>query len=201
MAPAHKAPDKRDKIIRTAMATIAREGYNAATIRHLAGESGMSKTGLVHHFPIKENLLVEVLRRRDEDRTLLPTGGTARDFFAATADALTVASQDSGLTELYIRLAGEATASDHPAHQYFVDRYTRTVEAGADAISAFQRSGEIPDIIDPTVIAKLLLALVDGLQLRLLYEPDLDIAGMLHALTALLPPSGRSGVGVHGPSA
>lgn len=65
----------------------------------------------------------------------------------------------------------------------FADRYTSTVEAGADDISAFQRSGELPDALDPAIIAKLLTALVDGLQLRLLYEPE----------TALLRPVRSSG--------
>src|SRR5213595_2586783 len=56
----------KENILRTALEVIGRKGYSATILRDIADEVGMTQAGLLHHFDTKENLLAEVLRKRDE---------------------------------------------------------------------------------------------------------------------------------------
>ncbi|WP_282203750.1 TetR/AcrR family transcriptional regulator [Kitasatospora fiedleri] len=56
---------KREEILDTALEIVARVGYSRATVRELAQAVGLSQTGLLHYFGSKEQLFVEILRRRD----------------------------------------------------------------------------------------------------------------------------------------
>lgn len=56
----------RELILQTALELIGRRGYTATSLRDIADEASMTQAGLLHHFDTKENLLAEVLRKRDE---------------------------------------------------------------------------------------------------------------------------------------
>ena len=57
---------------------FAATGYRGTSLADVAQAAGLSNAGLLHHFPSKEQLLIEVLRRRDEaDRAALCTCQTA----------------------------------------------------------------------------------------------------------------------------
>ncbi|RAJ46416.1 TetR family transcriptional regulator [Kitasatospora sp. SolWspMP-SS2h] len=70
---------KREEILDTALEIVARVGYSRATVRELARAVGLSQTGLLHYFGSKEQLFVEILRRRDlvDLRTATGAGGGA----------------------------------------------------------------------------------------------------------------------------
>ena len=55
---------------------------------------------------------------------------------------------------------------DHPAHQYFADRQQHALQPFAQLV---------PDREDRDVIARTCLALLDGLQIQWLRDPDLDL--------------------------
>lgn len=57
---------KREEILDAALDIVARVGYSRTTVRELAQAVGLSQTGLLHYFGTKEQLFVEILRRRDE---------------------------------------------------------------------------------------------------------------------------------------
>ena len=57
---------KRDEILDVALELFARKGYDRVSVREIAREAGLSQAGLLHHFSTKEELFLEVLRRRDD---------------------------------------------------------------------------------------------------------------------------------------
>jgi AcrR family transcriptional regulator len=57
---------KREQLIATAARLFAAHGYHAVGIDRILAESGVSKVTLYHHFRSKEELILTVLRRRDE---------------------------------------------------------------------------------------------------------------------------------------
>src|SRR5215471_2695712 len=76
-----KGDETRERILDRAFRIATRDGLDGLSIGMLAGELGMSKSGLFAHFGSKEDLQIEVLRaasRRFEDYVWRPALKTAR---------------------------------------------------------------------------------------------------------------------------
>ncbi|GLI28579.1 hypothetical protein ARHIZOSPH14_28210 [Agromyces rhizosphaerae] len=187
-----KGAAKREEILDVALETIARSGYDAATIRTIAEAAGLSKTGVGHHFASKHELLTAVLARRDEVGIEATQDVGPELLFETIREAITTRAKDTGLTELYVRLAAEATDPTNVAHQFFVDRYQRLEELGVGELAELQRAGGVPRNLDPKVLSVLISALVDGMQLRLLYDPTLDQDAVVDALRELLATAAKA---------
>jgi hypothetical protein len=79
-------------------------------------------------------------------------------------------------------LSAEATAADHPAHAYFIDRYSRIVRELEAAYADARDAGDLRPGIEPARAARDLVALMDGLQIQwLLGDPALDMAAAVDA--------------------
>lgn len=61
-----KRAQKREHLIDVAAALFNRLGYHAAGVDYVIAEAGIAKTTLYRHFKSKEELIVAVLRRIDE---------------------------------------------------------------------------------------------------------------------------------------
>jgi len=53
--------DRRRQIQEEALRLFRERGYDRTALREIAGELGLSKSGLYHHFPSKESLLVSLV--------------------------------------------------------------------------------------------------------------------------------------------
>lgn len=63
---------KRDHLIQTASRLFSKNGYHGTGIDLILKESGVAKKTLYYHFQSKEDLIVEVLKRYDEQfRTMV----------------------------------------------------------------------------------------------------------------------------------
>src|SRR5687767_5061248 len=113
---------RREDIIAAARAVYAEAGYHGSSLREIAKRAGITHAGLLYYFPTKEALLAAVLERRDaedaERERLQATPGVdvLRHFLALAEHNV----RHPGIVDLYSRLAAEAVAADHPAHDYFV---------------------------------------------------------------------------------
>lgn len=197
MQPATKYPKgaaKQQELVEVALQVVAERGYNGATITEVADAAHLSKAGLLHHFRKKEDLFVEVLRRRDElatDKWMREQGNPDVDG----ADLITGFIRDNakvpGLVQLFTRLSAEATNETNPAHEFFRDRYDRNREASAALLSSMQAADRLPESLNPEIFAVILAAVQDGLQLRWLYDPDIDMAAHIAHLFSVLAHAAR----------
>lgn len=170
----------RELILETALDVISRKGYTATSLRDIADHAGMTQAGLLHHFDTKENLLAEVLRKRDEvDR---------QHFSPADITQLPLIIQLAhhnmevpGLVQLYVSLQAAAVNPEHPCHDYFRDRDLVVHGRITRDIEKRQKAGTFDSDADPRVIARMLLALSDGLQAEWAINPAVDLAGTLDA--------------------
>lgn len=185
---------KREEILRSALAVVAREGYHGASVKELAEEVGLSQAGLLHYFDSKDELFVEILRTRDE--VDMAERGEAMDgdldaVRAAYLDLVRHNAQVPGLVELFTRLSADAADPAHPSRAFFAERGAVMREGWADLIAEAQASGRAPAGIDPMLLARLLQAVSDGAQMQWLVEPELDMPALVDALFALLltPPA------------
>jgi AcrR family transcriptional regulator len=65
-APA-RAPDTRERILRTASELFYREGTRAVGVDLIVAQSGVAKTSLYRHFATKDDLIEAFLQLEDED--------------------------------------------------------------------------------------------------------------------------------------
>ncbi|MGC3994698.1 MAG: TetR/AcrR family transcriptional regulator [Propionicimonas sp.] len=172
---------RRDQIVEAATELFARVGYRHATVLQIAQHVGISRTGLLHHFGSKEALLEAVLSRRDaEDQARFhsgvddPTGIEAiRAWVRLSRHNATVPH----LVSLYAVLSAEACDPDHPAHDYFVRRYAGTVAGFESVLGRAQRAGLLVPGADPGAESRAVVALMDGLQVQWLLDPDPSLMG------------------------
>lgn len=174
----------RAHILDVAMAQFAEAGYRGSSLRDIAARAGLSHPGVLYHFPTKEALLTEVLAHRDiADDLANPlasrSGVEGLRNLAATMD---LNERRPGIVELYVVLSAEATAADHPAHEYFRRRYTGLIAKLALTFAAARADGQLRAGVDPDTAARHTVAIMDGLQVQwLLHRDSTPLSALLRA--------------------
>lgn len=183
-----KGVAKKEEILRVALDVFAREGYRGTSLREVAKAAGLSLPGLMHYFTSKEALLAAVLERRDA----IDTADVAGDL-AADGDPMTMLvavmrhnADVPGLVQLYSTLAAAASDPEHPAHDYFSERFEVFRTVFAQYIAAAIDAGTLPAHLDPVMTATSMIALADGLQLQWLLDPSVDMAEHIEYLWRVL---------------
>ncbi len=169
-----KTRARRQEILEAALQVFAASGYRNGSLREVAERVGMSEAGLLHHFPSKVALLEGVLRTRDDQSFDIVSpellhGAALLEGLAALAE---YNSTVPGIVELFCILSAEATASDHPAHEYFQERYRVTVELVERAVQEMADAGQLRGGTTPQSAARTMVALMDGLQVQWLLDRD-----------------------------
>ena len=182
-----KTPQRRREIVQAAAAVFAASGYSGGSLRQVAKDIDVSVTSVMHHFPSKELLLQAVLDHADAEAGRIVDVDPARDGFAATV----VRFAEDGrrhphLLRLLAVLSSEASAPDHPAHGWFVERYRRVEDAVAQWAALDPRLDLTSGSDAARVLARRVVAVWDGLQLQWLLTPDFDLVDELGATVEAL---------------
>ncbi|MEO6826465.1 MAG: TetR/AcrR family transcriptional regulator [Microbacteriaceae bacterium] len=178
---------KREAILDAALALFSQVGFQGASLREIARKCGVSHQSLMHYFPTKQELLMQVLHRRDQRLAKHfddPAGMAVRELVSLAE----YNASAPGHIELFSTAAAEATALDHPGHDYYAGFYANIVAATARYLTVLDERGVLRPGITPQVAARILLALVDGLQLQWLYDRDaVDVPAVIRqAMNGLL---------------
>lgn len=111
---------------------------------------------------------MSVLEQRDiQDAEFYPVRG--EDGIEALRNLVRVAKVNEsrpGVVELFAVVSAEATAADHPAHDFFVNRYATLVETLAQAYRVAAKNGQVREGIEPVAAAQQAIAVLDGLQVQ-----------------------------------
>jgi len=180
----------RELVLDTALEMFAEQGYRVTSVREIAARCGMTHPGLLYHFPSKAALLMAALQRRDdvdcvdgETRELLFNQLDARAVLRHLVNSARNNSSKRGLVELFANLSVEASAPDHPAHEYFIERYSALKATVTRAFNDLNRDGSLRPGVVPEVAALQVVACMDGLQIQWLLDPEgVDMAVALLAL-------------------
>ncbi|SHN44942.1 TetR/AcrR family transcriptional regulator [Cryptosporangium aurantiacum] len=162
-------------ILDAARAVFAERGYRGGVLRDVAERAGVSAGNIIHHFGSKEGLLVALLEERDIGSNLGPQPQAGDDFIQGLRDLVRRNSADPGMVRLFATLAAEATEADHPAHQFFRDRYAMVQAAVTTGVEAARHAETLPDGPPAEQIAAGLIAVMDGLQTQWLLNPTFDM--------------------------
>lgn len=176
----------RELVLDAALEMFVEQGYRATSVRDIAARCAMTHPGLLYHFPSKAALLMAALQRRDDVDCV---DGESGDLAFNQLDASAVLrhlvnsaknnASKRGLVELFANLSVEASAPDHPAHDYFVERYTALKATVTRAFADLDRDGALRQGVVPRIAAIQVVAAMDGLQIQWLLDPDTDMAGAL----------------------
>ncbi|ACI58027.1 transcriptional regulator, TetR family (plasmid) [Rhizobium leguminosarum bv. trifolii WSM2304] len=184
-----KGETRRAEILTAAMRRFAEDGYQNAAIADIARDVGLSLPGLLHHFPTKVDLLLAILAQRDlesadfiehyrSDLSGLLNGMVA--IFRRNAEMIEV-------VRAFAILNAESLMKDHPAKAWFLARATQMQK---DVAATFERAiadGAIDAKTDSREMAAELIAVMDGLQMLWLRDPDrFDMVGGLEAYVGRL---------------
>ncbi|MEV0373190.1 TetR/AcrR family transcriptional regulator [Streptomyces sp. NPDC050636] len=168
------------------MELISERGYRRTSLAAVAERAGLSQQGLLHHFPTKELLLVGVLEARDrwDLASAAAASGTSRtEILTQLVD---YNATRPGIVQTYTVLSADSVTEDHPARDFFESRFRAVRESLAAALRA-EFGDTLPGGLTPDQAAPLMVAVMDGLQLQWLLDPeDVDMSASFRDFLALL---------------
>ncbi len=184
-----KGRERRESILAAANEVFAAQGFYGASLSSIATRVGLSEPGLLHHFPSKEHLLLELLQlRNDHDAERIARALADHTAFVDAMLGLCRENQaTAGLVRLFTILAGESVDLEHPAHEWMVARYRELRRRIAARLESERAAGRIRADIDAAALAPQIIAMFDGLQLQWLLDPDeVDMVAVMREFLAQL---------------
>jgi AcrR family transcriptional regulator len=188
--------DRRQELARATLRVIGRDGFESATTRAVAEESGWSTGVLKHYFANKDQLLREALRElerinleRFRDAAEQPSG--LESIRSAIANILRATPDESRVWAAFMSRA----ASDAPTAQAMRRAIDAWVQRWQSLVERGQQDGSIRPGLDARTVAGELHALVNGLSLSGIFRraPDRSDAASpeIALLDALAPRPNR----------
>lgn len=181
------ARSTRTRLIETAYEMFLRHGFHGVGLDGILRQVGVTKTTFYNHFDSKDNLVLDVLRWRDQvetetlSRLLEEHGGaTSRGKLHALFDALDAWFQLPGFQGcIFITAAAEYPSPFEPAHQVAASHKiaVRNSLLGLAQDAKARR---------PELLADLLALLVDGAIVLRHVSGNIQAAGLAGEAAALL---------------
>ncbi|WP_244329635.1 TetR/AcrR family transcriptional regulator [Streptomyces platensis] len=163
--------ERRAAILEAAMELIAERGYRRTSLAAVAERAGLTQQGLLHHFPTKELLLVGVLETRDRWDLASAAAAAGTRHTDTLAQLVDYNATRPGLVRTYTVLAADSVTEDHPAREFFETRF-RVVRTAMAEVLRTECGDTLPGGLTPERAAPLLAAVMDGLQLQWLLDPE-----------------------------
>lgn len=176
--------EKATRIVEAMRASVAARGIAGSTFDHVAREAGVSRGLLHYYFQTKERLLVEVVRRECQVRGELLNQAVAGARGADDLiDALVRSFEDlmvDGASDviMFYELLTLAQRTEGIATE--LEELSRSLRLQlAEALRAGRAAGVFELRAEPDDVASFLLALADGVMIRRLSEPALDVRRLM----------------------
>jgi AcrR family transcriptional regulator len=176
--------DRAARIVEAMRASVATRGFSASTFDQVARDAGVSRGLLHYHFGSKERLLVEAVRRECELRheqidRAMAGAGSADEVMAALVHAFEefLGEGPSPAVMMFEMITLAQRNGEIAAQLADLGRRLRTHIA--EALREKADAGALELRADADTAASILLALADGITIRLMTEPELDIAPLM----------------------
>jgi AcrR family transcriptional regulator len=169
---------RRQAILEAAIEVFAEHGFRGSAINEIGARSGISGTGVLHHFGSKAGLLFAVIQERDrraqlEFRELADAGGL--DMLRGLIRYAHQGVAEPGLNALHTVLLVEGLGDDSLTHDYFVTRQARIIDWLAQGIERGKAAGEIRPDVDAAATASTIVAFQEGASLLWQLDPAQSI--------------------------
>jgi len=174
-----KGAERREEILQSAFDVLSQDGYARASLASIGRAMGIDAAHILYYFPSREALFQEVLQRWDVVRA--EVRGDEQLPFSWWVESLRRNETNRGIVQLYISFAVEAASPEHPAHAYIAERFARIERDVSAEVAVLQASARLDPSMDPHDVANLLISVSDGLSVRWLVDPAVDMPGGLQA--------------------
>jgi AcrR family transcriptional regulator len=179
----------REQLLAAASRVFARSGYHGASMSEIAAEAGFSKGALYWSFASKDELFFALLDKLDEQlRALITAAASApadRDISGdLSRDISAVLEHGHDVVLLFHEYSALAVRDPKVAARY-AERNVRLREELAASMRARHEAIGVPMAIPAEQLATAVIALVDGLSIQQLTEPNVvpeDLFGQILSL-------------------
>jgi AcrR family transcriptional regulator len=170
---------KAARIVESMRTSVAARGIAGSTFDHVAAEAGVSRGLLHYYFGTKEQLLIEVVRRECDVRTerleqAIEAAGDAEHVLDALVRSFEDWLSDGPAPVMIYEMLTLAQRNEEIAAE-LAELGRRTRSHLSEALERKLADGVLSLRVDPELAAMFLFALADGVIVRRLSEPDLDI--------------------------
>ncbi len=164
--------EQRERILEAALEVLAARGFKGASIDAVAERAGLTRQGVLHYFPSKKRLLLEVLDFREAlHRENLSDRRVGEDWAGDFAEAVAFEQSHPSLATVHSVMLAEAVTGQEPAAAFVVKR-CRSLQDHL-AASLTERYGEhLPSGLSAPTAAAAVLALVEGVHQLWLVDPE-----------------------------
>ncbi|KND39656.1 TetR/AcrR family transcriptional regulator [Streptomyces acidiscabies] len=193
--PYRKSIERRERILEAAYEAIDELGERVS-LQDIADRVGVTQPALTYYFPTRDDLLLAVLDQRDRrGKSAAETAGSAGHTVEGMAAITRNTTDHPGLAKLYVTLSAAATDPASPAHAYFTERYRTLAGQVTKDVEIQQRNGALRTDEPAENMARVLLAVLDGLQIQWMHDPSVDIAAIAATFTRIFetPAAGSGG--------
>lgn len=174
-APRVSADQRREEILVAAHEVFGARGFHKASLGEIAERVGITHPGILHHFGSKDQLFVEVLALRERldvagfDNNQPPGGPRMLRHLIHTAE---VNTGRVGLVQSYVVLSAESVTEGHPAQESFRHRFAVLRGQISRALGETCAPWAQPSVEELDAAASTIIAVMDGLQVQWLLDPD-----------------------------
>jgi AcrR family transcriptional regulator len=170
---------KAARIVEAMRTSVAARGIAGSTFDHVASEAGVSRGLLHYYFGTKEQLLIEVVRRECDVRTerleeAIEAAGNAEDVLDALVRSFEDWLGDGPAPVMIYEMLTLAQRNEEIAAE-LAELGRRTRSHLGDALERKRADGVLSLRVESELAAMFLFALADGVIVRRLSEPELDI--------------------------
>ncbi len=153
---------KRDELVQNAMKAFYHGGFHAVGMDRLAKETGVSKTAIYKHFRTKNDLILAVLRLRDEQfrnwlaRRVEALASDPKEQVLAVFEALGEWFTEDGFKScIFIKASSEFQQRDNPIH-------ASAAEHKGLLLNYFRELTDRLGVADPEALARELHLIQEG---------------------------------------
>jgi AcrR family transcriptional regulator len=170
--------DRKEEILIEATKRFSTYGFRGTSLAPIAEAVGLTEPGLLHYFPSKVALLQGVLEYREkQDKKKYAgmfdsTNLSLPVMIELMEDLVSENEKKPGLIRLFTVLVTESIREDHPSHDYFVNRYVNARQRFSEVFAELAESGQIKPGVDTNLFASIAMAVMDGLQIQWLLDPE-----------------------------
>ncbi|KRC59169.1 hypothetical protein ASE14_15445 [Agromyces sp. Root81] len=182
-----RGDERRERIIAAAVRRFARRGYDGTRIADIAKDAGVTDAGLIHHFPTKLSLFLEIVERREAAYMQHDLGEVAsvQELFRWHIEGVRLAASEPDYVRFRAMLTGSGLLEGHP----IADRLSANLEhALGRLVPIVQRGidgGELRAGVDAQQVVLELLALNEGIRNQWVTLPDrIDYVAVFSAAAA-----------------
>ncbi|WP_061961147.1 TetR/AcrR family transcriptional regulator [Demequina flava] len=166
-----KGEARRTAIVASATRLFAQGGLDSVSLTDIAEDVGITKAGLLHHFPTKNDLLLGVLRKRDRvGEVELPDDPV--EALMGFIDVLRANEADPSEMQFFAMMSTQSIATDHPAHGHFQQRQAMMRDGMTAMLAELFDESRLAGQTQLSDVADWIVALADGLRNEWLRAPD-----------------------------